>query len=97
MWTVDFHVEAEDEMGEAVDWYAARNPRAALAFEAKIRTAIASIASDPSRMPALGPDRYFYLLKRFPYLVVHRSLDDAVEVLAVAYTSRRPGSWNTRT
>jgi toxin ParE1/3/4 len=97
MWTVNLHVEAENEMNEAVDRYAAQNLQAALAFQTEIRAGVASIASDPSRLPTLGPERHFYLLKNFPYVLVYRILDDVVEILAVAHASRRPGYWNRRT
>jgi toxin ParE1/3/4 len=97
MWKVEFHVEAEEELGEATDYYAGQNLRVALAFQAEVRAGVVSIASDPSRLPTLGSERHFYLLKQFPYLLVYRILDDFVEVLAVAHTSRRPGYWNSRT
>ena len=97
MWRVELHVEAENELENAVDRYLEANPRVALAFQAEYRTGIASIASDPSRHPTLGSERHFYLLKRFPYLIIYRILDDYVQILAVAHTSRRPGYWNSRT
>lgn len=69
MWTVEFHIEAEEELAEATDWYAERNLSAAVAFADEIRDGVASILSDPSRLPTLGPEQHFYLLKRFPYLL----------------------------
>jgi toxin ParE1/3/4 len=94
MWSVEWHAEAEEELAVATDWYAERN--LSVAFAAEVREAVMSIASDPTRLPALGPERYFYLLKRFPYLVVYRVRESRVEVLALSLASRRPGYWTHR-
>lgn len=96
MWTVEFHEEAEEEAGAAVEWYAERNVAAARAFAEELKAAVVSIAEDPKRLPTLGPERFFFLLKRFPYLMVYRVSDDRVQVLAVAHVSRRPGYWRNR-
>jgi toxin ParE1/3/4 len=37
-----------------------------------------------------------YLLRRFPYAVIYRVTDEAIEVVAVAHGRRRPGYWKTR-
>ncbi|MDZ4684820.1 MAG: type II toxin-antitoxin system RelE/ParE family toxin [Planctomycetaceae bacterium] len=93
MWPVEWHDEAEEELAVATDWYAEQNVSAAVAFANEVRDAILSIAVDPTRLPTLGPERHFYLLKRFPYLVVFRVLESVVQIMAVAHTSRRPGYW----
>jgi plasmid stabilization system protein ParE len=46
-----FHPEAEVELGEARDWYAARSEVAAQAFALEIDHAIRSIAEAPHRYP----------------------------------------------
>lgn len=96
MWMVEFHEDAEEEAEAAVDWYAVRNVGVARAFADELKAAVVSIAEDPTRLPTLGPERFFYLLKRFPYLLVYRVSDDRVQVLAVAHVSRRPGYWKNR-
>jgi toxin ParE1/3/4 len=35
-------------------------------------------------------------IHRFPYVVVYRILDEAIEVFAVVHTSRHPRSWRSR-
>jgi len=30
-------------------------------------------------------------LRRFPYFIVYREVDETIEVIAMAHTSRRPG------
>jgi len=34
-----------------------------------------------------------YLLRRFPFFVVFREVDDRVQIVAVAHARRRPGYW----
>lgn len=96
MWTVEFHREAEEELAAATDWYAERNVAAAIAFAEEIREGIRSILSDPARLPTLGPEQHFYLLKRFPYLLPYRTVGTTIRVLAVAHVSRQPGFWRHR-
>ena len=96
MWMVEFHEDAEEEAEAAVVWYAERNVAAARAFADELKVAVTSIAEDPTRLPTLGPERFFFLMRRFPYLVVYRVLDDRVQILAVAHVSRRPGYWRNR-
>ena len=36
------------------------------------------------------------MLRKYPYLVLYHELDDEVEVIAIAHTSRRPGYWEDR-
>jgi toxin ParE1/3/4 len=43
-------------------------------------------ASDTRRFP----------VRRFPYQVVYVELDDALEVIAIAADSQRPGYWQER-
>ncbi len=43
----EFLDEAREELEDAVEWYRDRNPRAALAFVAEIRTAVARICEMP--------------------------------------------------
>jgi len=45
-----------------------------------------------SGSPANMPKR-MRLLRKYPYLVLYHELDDEVEVVAVAHTSRRPRYW----
>jgi plasmid stabilization system protein ParE len=96
MWPVEFHDAAEEELTAAIDWYAGQNASAAVSFAGEIRDAVLSITSDPTRLPTLGPERRFCLLKRFPYLLVFRVLGDRVQILAVAHAARRPGYWKHR-
>ena len=48
------------------------------------------------RNPEYAVGRRRYLLRRFPYLVVYRTFDAAIQIIAIAHGRRRPGYWQER-
>jgi len=69
---------------------------AADAFVAELDRGVAAIGEAPARWPRhLGKTRRF-VMRRFPFIVVYRELQDRVEVVAVAHAKRRPGYWKGR-
>lgn len=94
--SVELHPEALDEAREARHWYAQRNPTAAQRFMKELDHAIEQISSNPDRWPIHLYGTRRYLLRRFPYLLVFRVKNDAVEVLACQHGRRRPGYWRDR-
>lgn len=93
---VELHPEAIEEARAARLWYAERSPSAAAAFVAELDRAVAVIGEAPARWPRhLGKTRRF-VMRRFPFTVVYRELQDCVEAVAVAHAKRRPGYWKDR-
>lgn len=90
--------EAEAEAAEARQWYERRSDQAAEGFVRQLQAAFAAIAAAPGSAPFYEPDLAlrFYLLKKYPYLVLYRERDEDVEVIAVAHGRRRPGYWSDR-
>ena len=35
-------------------------------------------------------------LRRFPFFVIYRLVDESIEIMAVAHTSRKPNYWRSR-
>lgn len=93
---LEFHSAARHEATQALLWYAEQNVKVAHAFAAELQRAVSSIESDPSRLPTLGPELHFSRLKRFPYLLIFRIKPTAIQILAGAHSSRRPGYWTQR-
>ncbi len=90
------HPEAIAEARAARSWYYARSPEVAEAFMAELDLAIARIEEAPRQWPPYLGDTRRYLLRRFPFFVVFREMEDGVQVLAVAHGRRRPGYWQGR-
>ena len=90
--------EVFDEIIQARDWYFERSQNASDRFIFELKIALQTIESYPER-GAFHDDAHQFRYKRvirFPYLVIYRELADRIEVLAVAHTSQRPGSWKLR-
>ena len=90
------HPEAIAEARAARQWYDARNAEAAEAFVAELDLAVARIEEAPRSWPHYLAETHRYLLRRFPFFVVFREVDDRVHILAVAHARRRPGYWRGR-
>ncbi len=85
---------AEKEYADSLKWYAERSRRAAAGFEAEFERALSSIAAHPEWYPVCDDRHRFFLLKRYPYQIIYRSISShRLLIVAVAHTSRRPGYW----
>lgn len=93
---IEFHPAAVDEARAACEWYAERNPRIADTFLVELDAAMDAIAADPERFPEYAVGTRRYLLRRFPYLVVYRTFEATIQIVAVAHGRRRPGYWQGR-
>jgi plasmid stabilization system protein ParE len=94
--SVEFHPDAVAEARAAFLWYSERSPSAADAFRAALDHAISAIRDNPQRWPRHVHGTRKYRLRRFPYGVICRVTDAAIEVVAVVHGRRRPGYWKTR-
>ena len=94
--SVSFHPEARDELLAATDWYLQRSHTAATEFGAEIDHALVRIQEDPQRYPETRYRRRRFVLLKFPFDLIYRSVGERVEIVAVAHHSRRPGYWRRR-
>ena len=88
---VEIHEEAALEYEAALDWYLQRNLLAASKFVDAISRAMDTIVEAPHRWPAGSQGTRRFLLQRFPFAIVYRELSAAIQVLAIAHASRKPG------
>ena len=90
------HEEAIAEARAVRRWYEERSPAAAAAFMEELDRAIAQIGEFPEAWPPYIAGTRRYILRRFPYSVVYRRRDAAVQIVAIAHHRRRPGYWKSR-
>lgn len=86
------------ELAEAVRWHEDRRPGWGGRLFDAVSGALALIESYPDiGLPRRGrlPSRQLKV-RGFPYIVAYRVRQDAVYIVAVAHTSRRPGYWKDR-
>ncbi len=94
---VIFHRLAAREYRTARDWYRQRSVEAAERFCIAVDRAVSRIFSDVDSLPKLTGAYRYVRVNRFPYVLIFRqTAPNAVMVVAVAHTSRRPGYWRGR-
>jgi toxin ParE1/3/4 len=96
MINLEVHPLAKTEYDEALDWYAEKSDLAAQRFAIEVDVAIRAIQKGPETYARLDETHRFYLLKRFPYYVAYRQVQDRVEIIAIRHTSQDQDIWKTR-
>lgn len=88
-----FRPEAEADLAAAVAYYEEKRPGLGRELMAAVERALAAIEESPGGLPSFqhGRAERRYKLARFPILIVFSEQAQAVTVVAVAHTKRRPG------
>lgn len=90
------HPAAEQELREALGYYANEVEGLDARFMEAIEKATSLLCVFPNLARALDDQYRAYPLKKFPYSLVYRVLDDRLLVVAVAHQKRREGYWRGR-
>lgn len=87
---------ARVEYREATQWYIDRNVDSAERFIAEVEAAFDSIQRYPHQHLRWDDQYRYFLLKKFPYNVPYRVLQNSAVVVAVFHASRDPAHWAGR-
>jgi len=89
-----FRPEAEADLATAVTFYEDKRPGLGRELVAAVDRALTAIEEAPGAQPLFqhGHPVRRYKLARFPILIVFSEQGQAVTVVAVAHTKRRPAS-----
>jgi plasmid stabilization system protein ParE len=96
MHAVIFLPAAQIEARDAQDWYEAQTTGLGHRFRAELDHAVQRLSFNPFQFPTVFTDIRRALLRRFPYALFFRIVDDAVFVLACFHSSRDPRTWQRR-
>jgi toxin ParE1/3/4 len=88
--------DAAVEAHAAQEWYLARSSEAAAAFLTELDAGIGRIQTAPDIYPPHRHGTRCYLMRRFPYLIVYRTMPASILVVAIAHSRRKPGYWKAR-
>ena len=91
-----FHPEALEELRQAAEYYAAREPSLGLRFLESIDEAIDRVLEAPTRWRVIEDDIRRCLTHVFPHGILYTIEQDDVLILAVMHCSREPGYWKDR-
>ena len=91
-----FRPEAEAELLDARAWYEGERVGLGAIFAAAVETTVTAILRNPLAYPRVRGDTRRALVRRFPYAVYFRPIDDAIIVLAVLHGRRSPRHWRSR-
>lgn len=93
---IDVHPEAQAEITGSLKYLEERDPILAEDLDAKIDSAVQMIAAKPGTWPRYIHGTKRYLLDRFPYSVIYREKNGAIQIIALAHHRRKPGYWSKR-
>jgi len=96
MHAVVFLPAAQLEASEAQDWYESEAVGLGARFRAELDHLAERRAVNPFQFPLVLTDIRRALLRRFPYALFFRVVEDAVFVMACFHTSRDPRIWQQR-
>lgn len=88
--------EAEEEILEALEWYAERSLLAARAFVQEVTSMVALADNSPHTWPKSIGDARHIVFPHFPFNLVFRIKGETLEIVAVAHQRRRPFYWRSR-
>ena len=96
MHAVVFLPAAQVDASEAQDWYESEAVCLGARFRAELDQVAHRLAANPFQFPFVFADIRRALLRRFPYALFFRIVDDAVFVMACFHSSRDPRIWQQR-
>ena len=93
---IELHPAAEAEAREAFVRYRERDTAVASRFIAALDKAIERVEDNPERWPEYLHGTQRLLVRRFPFAIIYRVIEQRVLVVAIAHQKRRPGYWRRR-
>jgi toxin ParE1/3/4 len=93
---VTHHPEAENELIDTARFYERRVKTLGTQFIDAADKAVSVILEAPERWSVIEKDVRRYQMRRFPFAIYYRILNDHVRILAFKHHSRHPDIWRKR-
>ena len=88
--------EAEQDVGEAYEWYESRRPGLGEEFLSCVDACVETICRTPEVHSLAHENFRRALVRRFPYALFYEYAEGAVTIYCVFHTSRHPDKWRQR-
>ena len=96
MLPIDLLPGARRDFDESFDWYAERSGHTARRFTEAVDAALEKVAGMPTQFSSTDGVHRECPVKKFPFRIVYRLIDQRVIVVAIAHAKRQPGYWRNR-
>ena len=96
MTDVLFLEDAEDELLEAIRYYAEHSRALGADFVEEVERAVVFVTQYPEASPVVRSGIHKKIVRKFPYSLLYSVDTGTVVILAVAHQKRRPGYWEER-
>lgn len=93
---IEFHPDAEAELGEDLEFYRDRAPGLAPGFVEAVQQALTFIQSHPAAGAPVREALRRWRVPRFPFHPIYREEPARIYLLAVAHQRKRPEYWRDR-
>ena len=94
--TVEFMVEADQELVDAALWYESKQPGLGRRFKVEVESVVRSIARDPLLHRERDGGYRRINCPVFPYYLPYFIRREKIIIAAVSHEHRKPGYWNQR-
>jgi plasmid stabilization system protein ParE len=91
-----FRPQADQEVQSARQWYEGQRPGLGIEFANAIDEVVERISSNPLAFPIVHSETRRAVVRRFPYGIYFRVLEDQIVVTAVMHGRRHPRRWQAR-
>ena len=94
--TAFFTPAAKQDLALARDWYEGEKARLGFELVDEVRNATNRLESNPDHFAIVHRDARLCPVKRFPFFIVFRLVEERPEILAVLHGHRDPTVWRNR-
>lgn len=91
-----FHPAARQELHDAAEYYERQREGRGRAFLREIDAALQLVRTFPHTWPKLSESTRRCRTRRFPYALIYRVEEDAVEIVSVMHLHQHPDTWKGR-
>lgn len=87
---IEYHPAIEAELAEIRDYYNERSQSLGYDFINEFERQVLRIAAMPSRWMVVRADTRRALMRRFPYVILFRLIDDGIRITVIKHERRHP-------
>ena len=95
---LEYHPSTVSDLNRAIRFYEGQRPGLGAECRAEIYAAIERVHQSPKHYRIIGEDIYRCFVRRFPFSILYRVIDEElVRILVIRHHRQRPGYGQSRT